>query len=105
MFSFNFWTMAATAMLAGLGNGLGSGINMTLGSDFAPENQRGEFLGVWRLLSDTGSLLGPVTVGATAGLMTLSGAFYLAGAIGGLGVLTFLLFVEETLPKAKSHPR
>ena len=45
-FSYNFWTMAAAGMIAGLGNGIGSGINMTLGSDFAPPGQRGEFIGV-----------------------------------------------------------
>ena len=98
-FSYDFVTMTAAAMVAGIGNGLGSGINMTMGSDFAPENQRGEFLGVWRLLSDTGSLLGPMAVGATATALTLSGAFYLAAAVGGLGVVTVWLFVKETLPK------
>lgn len=102
-FSFDFFTMAVAAMIAGIGNGLGSGINMTLGSDFAPEDQRGEFLGVWRLLSDTGSLLGPMAVGATATLLTLSGAFYLAAGVGGLGVLTVWLFVKETLPKRANH--
>lgn len=102
-FSYDFITMTAAAMVAGVGNGLGSGINMTMGSDFAPENQRGEFLGVWRLLSDTGSLLGPMAVGATATALTLSGAFYLAAAVGSLGVVTVWLFVKETLPsKAKN---
>lgn len=100
-FSYDFMTMAIAAMIAGVGNGLGSGINMTLGSDFAPEDQRGEFLGVWRLLSDTGSLLGPMAVGATATALTLSGAFYLAAGVGALGVLTVWFFVKETLPKAK----
>lgn len=98
-FTSTFTTMASAAMLAGIGNGLGSGINMTLGSDFAPTNQRGEFLGVWRLLSDTGSLLGPVAVGATASALTLAGAFYFSAMIGGLGVFVVWRFVDETLEK------
>lgn len=98
-FTNDFFTMAAAAILAGAGNGLGSGINMTLGSDFAPASQRGEFLGVWRLLSDTGSLLGPLAVGATASILTLSGAFYFAAGIGALGVFTVWRFVAETLTK------
>ncbi len=98
-FTYDFLTMAAAAILAGAGNGVGSGINMTLGSDFAPASNRGEFLGVWRLLSDTGSLLGPLAVGATASALTLSGAFYFAAAIGALGVFTVWQFVAETLTK------
>ena len=100
-FSYDFFTLAAAGILAGLGNGLGSGINMTLGSDFSPPGQRGEFLGVWRLLSDTGSLLGPMAVGATASLVTLAGALYFSAAVGALGVLTLWLLVDETLPSAK----
>ena len=103
-FSYDFLTMTIAAMVAGLGNGLGSGINMTLGSDFAPPDQRGEFLGVWRLLSDTGSLLGPMAVGVTASALTLSGAFYLSATVGALGVLTVWLFVAETLPKRPKSP-
>ena len=48
------------ALLAGLANGLSSGIVMTLGTDLAPPGRRGEFLGVWRLLTDAGSVLGPM---------------------------------------------
>jgi len=98
-FTDTFFTMAVAGIVAGAGNGLGSGINMTLGSDFAPDGQRGEFLGVWRLLSDTGSLIGPLAVGATATTITLSSAFYLSAGIGGIGVLIMWLFVHETLPK------
>ena len=36
-------------LLVGLGNGMGSGIIMTLGADFAGDSEPGVFLGVWRL--------------------------------------------------------
>src|SRR5690606_37487368 len=35
-------------LLMGLGNGIGSGIVMTLGADASPVNGRTEFLGLWR---------------------------------------------------------
>ena len=98
-FTTDFLSMAIAAMVAGTGNGLGSGINMTLGSDFAPAGRRGEFLGVWRLLSDTGSLLGPMAVGGIASVATLSGAFYFSAGVGGIGVLIMLFLVDETLQK------
>jgi MFS family permease len=34
-------------LVAGVGNGLGAGINMTLAGDFSPRRGRAEFLGVW----------------------------------------------------------
>jgi MFS family permease len=98
-FTDSFFSMAIAGLVAGAGNGLGSGINMTLGSDFAPEGRRGEFLGVWRLLSDTGSMIGPMAVGATATWITLSSAFYLSAGVGGLGVIIMWFLVDETLTK------
>ena len=45
----SFAGLAAVAVLIGFGNGIGSGTMLTLGSDLAPGNARGEFLGVWAL--------------------------------------------------------
>jgi MFS family permease len=43
------------SMVAGVGNGLGSGLNMTLSTDFAPPDNPGEFIGVWRFIVDLGT--------------------------------------------------
>lgn len=58
------------AIIIGLGNGWGSGLLMTLGADIAPPQARSVFLGLWMLLTDIGSLAGPVLVsmGAIIGL-------------------------------------
>lgn len=95
--SSNFLTMIIFAMIAGLGNGLGSGINMTLGADFAPEDERSEFLGVWRLVIDTGHVVGPVFAGAIAGSVALGGAFVATSALGAIGAIIMVVFVKETL--------
>lgn len=93
----SFLTLMAAAMLAGMGNGLGSGINMTLGADFAPPRERGEFLGVWRLMGDSGSFAGPMFMGYIASTFALASAFTVIAALGfvGLGIIVFL--VDETL--------
>ena len=82
--------VAALALLMGVGNGLGSGIVMTLGADAAPEAGRAPFLGVWRLLSLVGHNGASVVVAAvaavasigvasvTVGLLTLAGGAWLA---------------------------
>lgn len=54
-----FWPVIVTACLLGFGNGIGSGMVMTLGADFSPDVGRAAFLGVWRQLGDTGATFGP----------------------------------------------
>src|SRR5690606_464751 len=79
--------LIAVGVLSGLGNGLGSGINMTLGADFAPPRNRGEFLGVWRLVGDIGTASGPLVVSGITGLATLGIASVATGGIGIAGAL------------------
>ena len=90
-------SLIAFGVLSGLGNGLGSGINMTLGADFAPAGNRGEFLGVWRLVGDIGTAAGPLVVSAITGAATLGIASVATGGIGLAGAAVFLFFVPEPL--------
>ncbi len=92
-------TFTLTACIAGLGNGLGSGINMTLGADFAPIQQRGHFLGVWRLIGDAGAFAGPTLISLVTAGIGLSTSILSAAAFGLLGLLIMARFVPETLKK------
>ena len=100
--SDSFSTLLLAGMLAGLGNGFGSGINMTLAADFAPAHERGEFLGVWRLCSDLGSFAGPIVMGYIANTFMLATAFSFAGGLGVAGAVIMVVFVKETLVKPQS---
>jgi MFS family permease len=101
----SFATFLIIGMLTGLGNGLGSGINMTLGADFAPEVGKGEFLGVWRLISDVGQGGGPVVISAVIGLASLAAASVVSGGIGFAGAALLVLFVPEPLKRKASQVR
>ena len=79
-------TYVCAALLAGIGNGLGSGILLTLGADLAPAGERSRFLGVWRLVGDCGVLAGPLLTSAVASLPAALAVTWLIGAAGG-GVL------------------
>ena len=70
------------AMAISFGNGIGSGIMMTLGADAAPRDNRPTFLSVWRVMSDSGNALGPVVVSVLAGLFTLATGIVGVGATG-----------------------
>ena len=90
-------TFATAAILAGIGNGLGSGINMTLGTDLSPAEERGRFLGIWRLIGDSGSLTGPTVIGFLASTWTLKSAIWLVAASGPWAIAVLWLTVRETL--------
>jgi MFS family permease len=72
------------ACLMGLGNGISSGIVLTLGADVAPDEGRRQFLGGWRLCTDVGAIAGP-------GIISLvSLAFPLGAAAIAIGLITWL---------------
>jgi MFS family permease len=79
-------THSATALLVvaaaiGFGNGIGSGVIMTLGADHSPRQGRAHFLGIWRLMADIGSSCGPAL------LSFLTAALSLDAGIAATGLL------------------
>jgi MFS family permease len=74
--------LVAVALLIAAGNGLGSGIVMTLGADTAPVVGRSQFLGGWRLCGEVGSTSGPLAISALATVLPLAGACVAVGALG-----------------------
>lgn len=74
--------VTAVAMVMGLGNGIGSGILMTLGADVAPAQVRSQFLGIWRLFADAGAAAGPLVVSAGTALGSLAAGVSAMGAAG-----------------------
>ena len=96
-FATTFWLYLAVALLSGLGNGFGTGIIMALGADLSPRANRGEFLGVWRLLGDAGHAAGPFVFGAATGFLTLAGTLGFAAVVGFAGAAAAALLVPETL--------
>ena len=77
--------MTAVAMVMAFGNGIGSGIVMTLGADAAPPEARPQFLGGWRLMADLGGTAGPLLVGGIALVAPLATAIVTVGALSVLG--------------------
>ena len=100
-FTGSFLELMGAATLIGFGNGLGSGVMMTLGADLAPEDSRGEFLGIWRLIGDSGFTGAPLLVGSIAGLIGLPMSAWALSGSGMIAVFIFLLLVPETLEKRR----
>ncbi|MCW2132246.1 MFS transporter [Arthrobacter sp. VKM Ac-2550] len=86
------------ALLIGLGNGLGSGIVMTLGADYAPPVGRAQFLGFWRLLSDTGIMGGPALLSLVTAAVSLSAGIWMTAGLGLLGAAAMAYWIPRTRP-------
>lgn len=78
-------TLTAVAMVMAFGNGIGSGIVMTLGADTSPEVDRRSFLAIFRLINDVGTSLGPVVPAAIATVAPLGVGIAVMGGVGLLG--------------------
>jgi MFS family permease len=100
-----FATLLAVGLLSGLGNGFGSGIVQTLGADLSPPQARGEFLGVWRLIADSGSAGGPFLISGIVAVAGLGAAAVATGGAGLIGATIMALLVRETLSGRGPPPR
>jgi MFS family permease len=96
-FTYSFGTMLVATLVVGFGNGLGSGTMLTLGSDLAPKENIGEFLGLWRLIGDAGTTGAPFVTGAIADILGLAPAAFVIGCVGLAAAAILGLFVPETL--------
>ncbi len=95
----SFGALLAVGLLAGLGNGLSSGFVLIMGTDLSPKENPGEFLGVWRLISDTGGASGPIAIGGIAQIVTLGVASLATAGVGVFGTLMLIFVVKETMTR------
>ncbi len=93
----SFVGLLLASLVTGFGNGMGAGINMTLGADYAPPASRAEFLGVWRFITDIGTAGGPVLLSAITAVSTLGAATVTTGGVGLAGAAIMYFFVAEPL--------
>jgi len=91
---------AMLSVVIGVGNGLSSGLLLTLGADVAPQHDPAPFLGSWRTLTDAGGAAAPVIYSALAAVATLGIATGTMGAIALIGAIGFWrwvpMFVRRT---------
>lgn len=95
-------TLAAVAVVMGFGNGIGSGLIMTMGADLSPPEARTEFLGVWRLFSDLGNGAGPLLIAGITGLSALAPAVLVMGVIGLGGAAVLGRWIPRHIPSPRS---
>lgn len=92
---------AMFAAVLGVGNGLSSGILLTLGADIAPPNEPAAFLGSWRTLTDAGGAVAPLIVSALTAVASLSVGVGAMGAVAVLGAAGFIRWVPRYVPRTR----
>ncbi|MCO7272360.1 MULTISPECIES: MFS transporter [Cellulosimicrobium] len=92
--------VTVVAAVLGVGNGMGSGIVMTLGADVAPADVRPTFLSVWRLFQDTGDALGPLVLSAGAALGSLAAGVWATSLLGAGSAAALARWVPRYSPLA-----
>lgn len=96
------WTVGVTSLLIvsmvlGLGNGIGSGLVMTVGADASPNLGRTQFLGFWRFIADLGTGGGPLLLSAITAVLSLSAGIVSIGALGFIAAGMFWLWLPRQL--------
>ena len=100
-------TVGLVAALMGLGNGISSGVVLTLGADASPPQDRAQFLSGWRLCSDLGNAAGPLLISVVSALATLAAAAVTMGLLTWAGSAWLIKWVPAYSPglHRQSHRR
>jgi MFS family permease len=102
-------SLTLVSVIMGFGNGIGSGIVNTLGSDASPAVGRPTFLGIWRELADGGSAIGPLILSLVTGLAGLAVGIVASGFVGFAAAAALARWIPKrtpTIPLAtSSSPR
>lgn len=89
----------AMAMLLGLGNGIGSGLIMTIGADASPAVGRTQFLGAWRFIADLGSCGGPLLLSGVTAVASLGAGVAVIGGMGFVAAAAFWQWLPRIDPR------
>jgi MFS family permease len=95
-FTHSATTLLLASLLIGFGNGIGSGMIMTLGADYSPVIGRAHFLGLWRLMSDIGSTGGPALLSMVTAALSLAAGIWCTGALGFAAAAVLWYWIPRT---------
>ena len=95
----SFTTLMWAAVGLGFVNGIGSGIQLTLGSDIAPRSSPAPVLAAWRLFGDAGSAVAPLMIAGIIAAASLPAATLTVAAVGLVGSGVMARYVPRFVPR------
>ena len=88
--------VVVAGIVMGVGNGLGSGTMLTLGSDLAPRDNPGPFLSALGSIQNLGRIIGPMIVGWFADAVGLRASAAALGVTMFIAIAWIVLLIGET---------
>ncbi|GAA3830167.1 MFS transporter [Brevibacterium ammoniilyticum] len=104
IFGAGFIAMVAMPTLTGMivsvgimavGNGLGAGVNMTIGADLSPRIGRARFLGIWAIFNNGGKLAGPSVIALVIAIASLRFGVLFTGFVAIAGAVWVLVWARQ----------
>eukprot|EP00435_Cladocopium_sp_Y103_P070633 s625_g35.t1 len=92
------WSLAAVALVFGVGNGFCGGILNAFATGLAPKNARTQFLGLWKTVTSIGGICVPPIFGMVSDASNLDLAGYFASGAA-LCTLLWAVFVVQDVSK------
>jgi MFS family permease len=90
---------AIFAIVIAVGNGLSSGVLLTLGADTAPPADPGPYLGAWRTLTDAGGAITTFVIAGVTVLLSLPWASVVMGVVALAGAAGFVRWIPRFVPR------
>ncbi|HWE21081.1 MAG TPA: MFS transporter [Hyphomicrobiaceae bacterium] len=86
----------AVIVLYGIGSAVSMGASQAFAADLAPADRRGTFLGIWTTVSNVGSIVAPLLIGAIASQLGYTPGYIFIAVVLVVGALFMALFGPET---------
>lgn len=97
----DFTQLAITCVLLGVSQGVGGQVPLTMASDSTMNEPHGSSMGLFRVFTDIGFIIGPILVGSLIDTAGMNIAFYSMSAVTLASLIFTLMFAHETLPSKK----
>ena len=97
-----YFAMLFVVGFYGIAEGLVMGSSQAYAMDLAPEDRRGEFLGVWAVFQNSGALIAPLLIGGVYAILGSKEAFILVAAWLFISALLMAFYGPETGVKKRN---
>ncbi|WP_453985519.1 MFS transporter [Brevibacterium casei] len=87
--------MIVSVGIMAVGNGLGAGVNMTIGADLSPKIGRARFLGIWAIFNNGGKLAGPSVIALVIAIASLRFGVLFTGFVAIAGAVWVLVWARQ----------
>ena len=100
----DFTQLALACVCLGISQGIGGQAPLTMASDSTMDEPHGVSMGLFRVFTDIGFIIGPIMVGAITDGFGMIIAFYVMAAATFINLIQVQIFSKETLPSKKKQP-